>query len=159
MDPRFFRQYADLITEAETAPVELEEGWKDALAGAALAGSLALGGAGPAQAAPVQQPVAHTQQAQQQDQGVQAAAQIINKTFGTNISDAKTLDNMLDKVGKMLNNTRPKKAPGLEMDSDEFQNSPEGQAWAQKHNAYQKAVSLRHGITATDIPYAGISYK
>jgi|APGre2960657404_1045060.scaffolds.fasta_scaffold244182_1 hypothetical protein len=63
MDPKFFRKYADLVTEAETAPIE--EGWKDAVAGGALAASLALGGgANPAQAA--EYPTAQTQQVQQQ---------------------------------------------------------------------------------------------
>ncbi len=63
MDPKFFRKYADLVTEAETAPIE--EGWKDAVAGGALAASLALGGgANPAQAA--EYPTAQTQQTQQQ---------------------------------------------------------------------------------------------
>ena len=99
MDPRFFRKYADLITEAEQAP--LEEGWKDAVAGGALAASLALGGgASPAQA--IEQPTAQTQQVQQgvtQAAAVMAAQDYMNRTVGTNIpvdGKADTLVKALD---------------------------------------------------------------
>jgi hypothetical protein len=54
-DPQFFRKYADLIEAAENTPEEeLEEGWKQNLAAAALAAGIGLGGGGPAHAAPVQ---------------------------------------------------------------------------------------------------------
>lgn len=64
MDPKFFRKYADIIEAAErNIPLQqVEEGWKDAIAGGALAASLALGGGaahadafGAAPAAKVQQ--------------------------------------------------------------------------------------------------------
>jgi hypothetical protein len=106
MDPRFFRKYADLITEAETAPIE--EGWKDAVAGGALAASLALGGgANPAQAAD-QLPTtalpttAQTQQVQQgvtKDASIMAAQDYLNRTLGTNISVDGKADTLVKALG------------------------------------------------------------
>jgi len=100
MDPKFFRKYADLINEAETAPIE--EGWKDAVAGGALAASLALGGgANPAQAADQLPTTAQTQQVQQgvtKDASIMAAQDYLNRTLGTNIS----VDGKADTLAKAL---------------------------------------------------------
>ena len=165
MDPKFFRKYADLITEAEQSPDMLEEGWKDTLAGAALAAGLAFGGAGQAHAQPVQPP-AHAQQvkapAQQagEEQRIIAASQLVNKAFGTNLptnrADAKTFDSTTQQLLNNLVKTRPQRAPGLSGDSDEFQNSPEGTKWAQQDDALSKAISLRYGLKHGGVDYPGI---